>query len=458
MSTSDHDAYSRLEYTSTGTGTRTRASTVTSMARTTRGTAARRDGVRVLVTGGRALAAAAGWLGETVTPIGWLLAASAVAGIAAGAVLGWSVGWMIGVASLVLLLTAIPFLAGGYSYRVQFRVDRDAVVAGSDVTGTVQVVNAARRTALPGLVDIPVGDGLVETRVPFLRPQATHEETIAIRAAKRGVIDVGPMSVSRGDPVGALRREVVWPQIQTIHVHPVTAYIPSTGSGLLHDLEGLPSSNIVNADLAFHAIRDYVPGDARNHVHWKSTAKTGKLMVRQYEETRQSRIAVLIGTEAEGEYSSDDEFELGVSAAASLSLQAVRDGRELIVTTGAQQPELSRGDVIAVREIPTHGIRPMLDGFSEIDRAVRMTRLEDVARLVSQTADRLSLVFLVSGSVMPVQRLRTAGSFFDAESTVVIVRCEPGADPVMRRVGDVRVLTLGRLEDLGQLIARGALE
>ncbi|MFC7766284.1 DUF58 domain-containing protein [Leucobacter soli] len=72
-------------------------------------------------------------------------------------------------------------------------------------------------------------------------------------------------------------------------------------------------------------MREYAHGDALRHVHWKSTAKTGTLMVRQFEESQTARVAVLFDALRE-EYASDDEFELGVSVAASLSVQAVREG------------------------------------------------------------------------------------------------------------------------------------
>ena len=62
----------------------------------------------------------------------------------------------------------------------------------------------------------------------------------------------------------------------------------------MRDIEGAVTKKIVDSDLSFHAIRDYVAGDARRHVHWRSTAKTGTMMVRQYEETRRSRIAVVM--------------------------------------------------------------------------------------------------------------------------------------------------------------------
>ncbi len=454
------DTSSRLTRTVTATGTRTRASTVTSVTRSSTGIV--EDGV----FWGRAAAAAVGsalrgalrWLAETVTAPGWLVVCVLVAGALAGWIAGWSLGWVVAVAAATLLVVCIPFLLGSHDYRVQLALDRERVVAGDDVTGRLVVRNAGARPSLPGRVDVPIGTGLAEAYVPLLAAGAEHTEQLSIAAARRGVIDVGPVSVSRGDPVGLLRREALWPEIHTLHVHPVTAIIPGTSAGLIRDLEGLPTNTIVDADLAFHAIRDYVPGDSRRHVHWKSTAKTGRLMVRQYEEARHSRIAVTIGITAEEEYESDDEFELAVSVAASLSLQAVRDGRDLVVTTSAERPELVRGEVVTIRTLPTRSAATMLDGFSEIELAERASRLEDVAKLTAQSHPDLSVVFLVTGAHTPLARLRAASVSFGPDTQCVAVRCDLGADPAFRRLGPLRVLTVGVLDDLGKLITRGALQ
>jgi uncharacterized protein (DUF58 family) len=295
----------------------------------------------------------------------------------------------------------------------------------------------------------------VEAHIPLLRAGAEHREQITISAPRRGVIPVGPMTISRGDPLGILRREQAWPEVQTIYVHPVTTPIPSTSAGLMRDLEGAATSTIVDSDLAFHAIRDYLPGDSRRHVHWKSTAKTGQLMVRQYEETRRSRIAVVLDLDA-ARYTSDDEFELAVSAAASLALQAVRDGREVLITTSAEIPEHSLGIVHSIRELPTLTPRAMLDGMSELDASVLVMPLEQVARMTAQSSPHVSMVFAVTGSLQPVERLRATAVAFPSDVAVIAVRCEPGAEPTLRSARELRVITIGMLHDLGQLMARGA--
>lgn len=452
-----YDTESRVGRTATVTGTRTRGATVTRYADTRSGVVAsgRAASRRVLARFGRTAARTGRWLGETVSAAGWVLAAVVVGGLVAGIAWGWAEAWVAAVAAAVLLLACVPFLLGRHDYAMRLELDRERVVAGSVVSGVLDVANRGSRVGLPALVDIPVGDGLVEVHVPLLRAGADHREQLTISAARRGIIAVGPMTIGRGDPLGILRREHEWDEVQTIHVHPVTTPIPSTSAGLLRDLEGSATRKIVDSDLAFHAIRDYMPGDSRRHVHWKSTAKTGQLMVRQYEETRRSRIAVLLDLET-GRYASDEEFELAVSAAASIGVQAVRDGREVVVTSSAVIPEYARGRVHSIRTLPTATPIAFLDGMAGIASSPDVMPLDEVARLTAQAEAALSLVFVVTGSGQELARLQKAALALPADATVVAIRCEPGAEPRVRQARDLRVLDIGMLHDLAHLLVRGA--
>ena len=64
--------------------------------------------------------------------------------------------------------------------------------------------------------------------------------------------------------------------------------------GVIRDQEGTPSDEISMSDLAFHALREYVPGDELRHVHWRSSAKANKLQIRQYHDTRRSHLTVVL--------------------------------------------------------------------------------------------------------------------------------------------------------------------
>lgn len=450
---------SRLTRIAAGTSTSTRTTTVTRYEQTHRGPV--RDAVfgvrRAARNTGRAVRAAVGWWRETVTAAGMAVAVAGVLGVATGLLLGWVEAWAIAAIAVMLLLACVAFILGAHDYRIDLALDRDRVVAGSEIGAVLDVRNNGARLALPGIVDVPVGAGLVEAHVPLLRPGAHYREQLTIAAHRRGVIDVGPMTITCGDPIGILRREMRWPDVQRIHVHPVTVRLPSTSAGLIRDLEGTPSSTLVDADLSFHAVREYVVGDSQRHVHWKSTAKTGKLMVRQYEESRHARIAIILDLDPES-YQSDDEFENTVSAAASLALQGVRDGRDVLFTVSNEIPEQSRGEVLSIRTVPTVTPKALLDASSTLDQGDRVMRLEAVTALTAQSYPDLSIGFLMTGSRMPLERLRHAAVKLPAAVEAVAVRSDLGEQPTLRTARELAVITLGALGDFAQLLARGALK
>jgi len=404
---------------------------------------------------GSGITTAADWAANTVRPAGVLVAFAATLGLVLGMLFGW-VEWMVaGAASLLLLVAAIPFLFGARSYDVDLTLTHERVVAGDDVAGEIMVRNDGHRLSLPGRIDIPVGAGLVEFGVPLLRPGHHISQPLEIPGMRRGIVTVGPATTVRSDPIGLLRREHAFEDVHEVFVHPRTVSLPSTSAGLIRDLEGNPTRRLVDSDMSFHAIREYAPGDSRRQIHWKSTAKTGRLMVRQYEESRRSRMAVVLGVAAH-EYADADEFELAVSCAASLGLRAVHDARDVQIVVGSEIPRVVRGRLRAIRHIPSAAPRPMLDGFSGVDLLESTMPVGDVCRLTSESGERLSIAFVVVGSRVPLTRLQQAALAFPADTEVVGLICDERAHPRMQPVSGVTVLTVGTLEDLAGLLLRGA--
>ncbi|MEI2268683.1 DUF58 domain-containing protein [Microbacterium sp. No. 7] len=402
----------------------------------------------------RASARAARGFAETVAPAGWIVLAVAVVGLACGLALGWLEFAVAGGAAVLLLALSVPFLFGARAYEVTLRLEHDRVVAGTPVEGALVVTNVGRRVALPGRVDLPVGDGLVDVAVPLLRPGHETSEDVAIPTLRRGVITVGPARTVRGDPLGILTREATWQETRTLYVHPVTTALRSTATGLIRDLEGSPSRTIVDADFSFHALRPYVPGDSPRQVHWKSTAKTGAMMVRQYEETRRSRMILVLGLGGD-EYADDDEFELAVSATASIGVRGLRDGRDIDVVAGAEIPEFARGRMRTFRTLTTISSRTLLDDLAAIGRGENPSPLREVAALAAGRHPDASIAFLVCGSTLTPTQLQSAALAFGSEVAVVALVCDPTAAPGIRRLGSMTVISIGLLDDLRQMLARG---
>nr|WP_233613729.1 DUF58 domain-containing protein [Leucobacter edaphi] len=277
---------------------------------------------------------------------------------------------------------------------------------------------------------------------------------VEVPTQARGVIEVGPLTLARRDPIGLLRREVTWRDRHLVHVHPRTVLLPPGSAGLVRDLEGVPSKRLTDSDLSFHAVRDYVHGDALRHVHWRSTAKTGKLMVRQYEETQTARAAILFDANR-AEYASDEEFELAVSTAASLSMQAVREGRERFVASQFTPGRL-RAAIDGLEELPSDTLTQVLDAWSELEPAEDPRPIEWLARSLAESRRPLSVVFVITGSLPDPSRLRRAAVSFPGDVTVIGVRCELLADPSAKLLDVCTLLTVGALGDLPRLMLHGS--
>ncbi len=396
---------------------------------------------------------AAKWAGETITPGGWFLLATVAAALIVGLPLAWMPLVAAGVAGLVLVLVALLFLLGGRSFQVQVSVAKDRVEVGEPLGGELSVQNAGRGVSLPTILTLPVGAGLVEVGIPFLRAGAAFNEDLNIPTQKRAVVQVGPPATTQSSPLGIFVRETVWPGSHTVYVYPKTTALPATTSGLIRDLEGEPHARIVPDDLSFHAIREYQPGDQRRHIHWKSTAKTGRLMVRQYEETVRSEMLIVLSTRA-GEYQDEDEFELAVSVAGSFGLRALQDGRSVRFAAGAPLPQLAASGLSAVTTIATTGAGPLLDDLAGVEASGNANRLPHLVEVAADSAEEASIAVVVTGSQVSLTDLRSTTLSFGPDVALLAVQCDRYAKPALRQVGGITIATVALLEDLRQLMLR----
>ncbi len=437
--------------------TRSRTSTVTRTRYTTEHTQA---GVAV-ARGAAAWAvvhsgttAAVAWCRRTITPTGWLAAILVAVVLPLGAWWGWAEWVSAGLVAGILIVGAVLFVLGRRSYEVDLGLLRERVVAGDEAFGGVTVRNVGQRTALPSRVEIPMGDSVGLVDVPLLRAGQEHSERVPLPTAQRAVVPVGPVRAVRSDPLGLVRLEKTWHRRYALYVHPRTVPIPSTSAGLIRDLEGNPTRTIADADISFHALREYAPGDSLRHIHWKATAKTGVPMVRQFEETRRSRMALVLSCRA-AEYADAEEYELAVSLAGSLGTRALQDGRNLDLVVPQDVPEAARRLLRGVRRLPTVTVRTMLDGLSAVAASENAGRLAESCELTAQSTPGLSIAFLLCGSTVSLRELRTASLKFPENVTVVAVVADPQSVPQVRVAAGMAVITVPLLTDLRHLLLRG---
>ncbi|MDO7867830.1 DUF58 domain-containing protein [Nocardioides jiangxiensis] len=367
-----------------------------------------------------------------------LLVIGAIAWLAA-AWGGWREMAVVAAGILTLLVLAALFMIGHTHLEVRLTTEPPRVTVGNPVTGEVEVRNKAKSPLLPVRLDLPVGQGGVAFDLPALRPGSTHAELFVVPTERRGVIEVGPVTTGRGDPVGLFRREVTWSDVHEIFVHPVITPLEPLGAGLIRDLEGNVSENVSQSDLAFHALREYLPGDDLRHIHWRSSARHGQLLVRQFLDTRRSHINVIVDSDP-ASYRDPEDYELAISAAASLLVRAIMDGFDATFLSG--QHAMTRGTG-----------RSALDACSRAE--LSGDRIMDVAGRGARLAPDTSLVCLVTGPHAPFTTLQRAAAHFPIEVGKIAMIIDPQATASLKAVADLPLLTLGALSELPGLLKWG---
>jgi len=376
------------------------------------------------------------WVGA----IGWVALGAGVVAWVAGRGLGWVELFVVGVVLVTIFLAALAFTLGRQPYAVSLRLSESRVVVGERAMAGVVVRNTSAHHVLPARIEMPVGQAEVAFALPGLPRGGEHEELFAIPTARRAVIAVGPVRSVRGDPLGLVRRSMTWTDVEELYVHPRTVRLASTAAGFLHDLEGATTRDITSSDLAFHALREYIPGDDRRHVHWRSSARTGKLMVRQFEETRRSHVVVALSRNA-ADYDDDEELEIAVSSAGSLGLQALEEEKDLTVLTSHEVlPALSR--------------RQLLDNLTRLETGTGPSGVVTMARAVARDVEHASMAILVCGSTVSPRDLRAAGAVLPVGVRALAVRVDRDAESGLSTVGVVTVATVGALDELPRTLRK----
>nr|WP_185740439.1 DUF58 domain-containing protein [Homoserinimonas aerilata] len=376
---------------------------------------------------------------RVVTPLGWLVLGLGLVAFVLSAIFGWQEFTYLAAVLLAAVVVSVFFLFGRASYGVLIELNPRRVVVGDRAMGRMLVSNTGARNLPPTRMELPVGRGLAEFQLPSMKPKEEHEELFAVPTSKRAVIVAGPSESVRGDQLGLLRRSQKWADPVDLFVHPRTVRLAPSAAGLVRDLEGQVSNKITNNDIAFHALRPYVPGDDRRYVHWRTSARIGQLMVRQFQETRRSQVTMIHASRSDL-YASEEEFELAVSVTASIAAQIIRDGTQMNVVSEAGMWR-------------TQTVTAMLDASCRVEPAGReFATLRGFARERTKRLPAPSVVMIVGGSRMTVADFRSVQSLFGQDTSQVGFHIVEGAEPKISAVAGLTMTTVGDLSDLPSLV------
>jgi uncharacterized protein (DUF58 family) len=272
---------------------------------------------------------------------GWTIAVAAVAAIVIGRVFGIVELFVIGAglaAAVALAVLAVQL------HRPDLSITRWAhpsVLTVGD-TGRVDLLIENRGSLRSPRVDLSEPVGTANSAHMTIAPLRVDEQVTAgyrVPATRRGVLQVGPALLERRDLLGLASRPQIAVGATDITVAPRTFELPmpSLGHGVLGRHLLALSQRVGPGE--FHSLRDYVTGDEPRSIHWKASARSEELKVRQHEAQGVRRCIVVLDrdgdaypapvTDAEA-----DVFERAITAAGSLVISAERTGLTTRFVTG----------------------------------------------------------------------------------------------------------------------------
>lgn len=277
----------------------------------------------------------------------------------------WGIAWALALLALlgrepvVVVLLGLVVAAGALSevtarlghdsLRARVRVSDTHVMVGDEFVATVEVENAKPlpltwcelRLALPEGVE-PAGEERGRPRASVAAAFSPRGNELVrlrfrLRAAQRGAYAIGAARLRTGDWLGFFTEErdaavpvavVAFPRPIAVAMRDVPALRPlaerATRRGLVED------------PLRFAGVREHQPRDARKLIHWKATARRGRLQSRVYEPAQSGDVVFLVNVASHPSYwiqADPDAVEEVIAAATTLLRQAATEGRRFAIVT-----------------------------------------------------------------------------------------------------------------------------
>lgn len=213
---------------------------------------------------------------------------------------------------------------------------------------------------------------------------------------QRGRYTLGPVTATTGDPLGLFRHTLplapAHPLLVLPRVVPLNAFnlypgaLPGRGRGSQRSLQ--TATNVVT-------VRGYVPGDPLTHIHWRSTARLGQFMVKEFDLDPTVDVTILLDLDPRAQAGQDEESteEYGVTIAASIASFLLRQKQLAVGLVVSGMPEgllqIDRGERQVDRMLEllavAHPVEPVPLGESLTLAAIRLVRSSALVVITAST-------------------------------------------------------------------------
>ncbi len=242
------------------------------------------------------------------------------------------------------LLVALLLVGFGTAYlpvrglRARQRVPAQGVEgAGLSIEITLESRHAGRLLVVEGGWQ----GARARALAPHVIPGVASQVSLALVPPRRGRFALDGLDVTSKGPLGLFtaRRRIaaggritIWPR-----THPVP---PGVLAHLVPVAEGGSSGVRTRAAEDLYGVREFRSGDSPSHIHWRSSARRGALVVREFERPHSPGVAIVVDLDSR---QGAAQMDATARTAASLLLAALDRGADVVLTGWEEGPVEHRG-------------------------------------------------------------------------------------------------------------------
>ncbi len=275
--------------------------------------------------------------------------------------------------------------------------------------------------------------------VANLRRGGRRRWQIRTQCRVRGHFMLGPMRVRSSDPLGLFMRELHLPARTGITVFPVAVDLPYF-TPVVSDLSGDERIRLRTPVVTTNAssVRDYTPGDGQNRIHWLSSARRNRLIVKEFELDPSAHVQLFLDLAAGPEVSLPTPPPATGPAAFGSWVASARAGATLLPPSTTEYSIAASASV--VRHFLRGGRAVGLTAYGQVritippDRGGRQERklLESLAVLEAE------------GGVSMAEFILNDGLHLSRHETLMVVTADP--DPLwVQALRELRMRGVGSL-------------
>jgi len=253
--------------------------------------------------------------------------------------------------------------------------ERDVISVRSLLRSTGGARGPVRLSLRIGTVEVDFGAGLVSE-------QGISKET-EIGPIRRGALDTSGRTTT-GDPLGLFRARRSLPERELLLVLPRFASLRA--QPVMHEQEASVTAPRAGHGTEIFGVREYRPGDPLRRIHWRSTARRGELIVREFEPPGVQHVGIFLDPSPASAEAADQVARI----AASETWDCVRaGGRVTLWAPGCEptRPDEERNFLALLEWLARYPKRAAVDEPPPLVRdAIAVTATSD-ARLLDAVED-----------------------------------------------------------------------